>query len=71
MLGTINSVNIQVAAATQQQAVITQSIKENIYSVSGKSIKTSESFDEINESIEVIIAVVDGLNDGIKQFKLS
>ncbi|MDO6513291.1 methyl-accepting chemotaxis protein [Neptuniibacter sp. 2_MG-2023] len=70
-IGTINSVNIQVAAATQQQAVITQSIKENIYSVSGKSIKTSESFDEINESIEVIIAVVDGLNDGIKQFKLS
>jgi len=70
-IGTINSVNMQVAAATQQQAVITQSIKENIYSVSGKSIKTSESFDEINESIEVIIAVVDGLNDGIKQFKLS
>ena len=70
-IGTINSVNMQVAAATQQQAVITQSIKENIYSVSGKSIKTSQSFDEINESIEVIIAVIDGLNGGIKQFKLN
>ncbi|WP_082800636.1 methyl-accepting chemotaxis protein [Neptuniibacter pectenicola] len=70
-IGTINGVNMQVATATQQQVNITQSIKENIYSVSYKASVTSQSFDQINESIDVIISVVDGLEKGVHQFKLT
>ena len=62
---------MQVATATQQQVNITQSIKENIYSVSYKASVTSQSFDQINESIDVIISVVDGLEKGVHQFKLT
>lgn len=68
---TINEVNMQVAEATHQQVTITQTIKENIYSVSEKANETSNSFDDINSSVETIISVVDGLEGGVNQFKLT
>ncbi len=68
---TINEVNMQVAEATHQQVTITQTIKENIYSVSEKANETSNSFDDINSSVETIISVVEGLEGGVNQFKLT
>lgn len=66
----INSMNTQIATASEQQSAVTEEIKRNINNIGDISNQTSQGAHATSESSQQLMGLADQLRTTVRQFKI-